>query len=151
MSAPTKGMVAGKPIQTGTQTKEWDEGFSRTFGERKPARGRFVYTQGGEPLESPIHVDAEWKQPDSGPTLKSEEEVYGSLTPATDGSRLDTRRRHREYMQANNLTMDSDFKGVWAEAEKKREAMYRGDFDHKARREAIERAAYDVEKKRRNQ
>lgn len=149
MSNPTKGMVAGKPIQTGAQTKEFDEGFERTFGERKPVRGRFVYTQGGRPLEEPIQVDADWKQADVGPSLKSEEEVYGSVSPATDGTRLDSKRRHSQYMKDNNLTIDSDFKQTWAEAEQRRARVSVGDFDHKARREALERAAYQVEKNRR--
>lgn len=149
MSNPTKGMVAGKPIQTGTQTKEWDEGFERTFGGRSPIRGRFVYTQGGVPLEAPVNVSADWKQPDTGPSCKSEEEVYGSLTPSTDGERLDTRRRHSQYMKDNNLTIDRDFHGEWQRAEAARARMVVGDFDHKARRETIGRAAYEVEKKRR--
>ena len=119
MSGPTKGSVAGQPIQTGAQTKQWDEGFDRTFGERKPARGRFVYTEGGKPLAEPVAVGHDWAQPDSGPSLKSEEEVYGHIT-ATDGTDLSSRTKHREYMRRNNLTIADDFKETWARAEKER-------------------------------
>lgn len=193
MSAPTKGMVAGKAIQTGAQTKEWDEGFERTFGpkvyftrcascdmalceedqgelicgtcnalppeqlkqlherlndeERRRKRGRFVYTSNGSPLPEPIQVGEEWRNPGHCASLKSEEEVYGSLGTATDGTRLDTRKRHREYMKANNLTIDTDFKGTWEKAAEYRERMSKGDFDHHSRRETIARAAYEVEKK----
>ncbi len=54
---------------------------------------------------------------------------------ATDGTPIDTRRRHREYMQANNLTMASDFKKTWAEAPARREAEARAE-----RRASIENA-----------
>lgn len=112
------------------------------------SRRRWVYTQGGMPLPEPIEVTSDWKQPDVGPSLKSEEEVYGKLAPATDGTRLDSKRRHAEYMRANNLTIADDFKNTWAAAEVKRERMAQGDFDHARRRETIGRAAYEIEKKK---
>lgn len=143
MTGPTKGSVAGKAIQTGTQTKEWDEGFERTFGERKPARGRFVYTSGGTPLEEPVAVDGDWTQPDSGPARRSEEEVYGRIT-ATDGADLSTRTRHREYMKANNLTIADDFKETWKRAEKERTTPGRNLPEI---REEVGRAFYESEKK----
>lgn len=39
---------------------------------------------------------------------------------ATDGTDISTRSKHREYMKRNGLTTVDDFKGVWAEAEKRR-------------------------------
>lgn len=110
-------------------------------------RTRYIYTQGGVPLPQPIEVGEEWRDPGRGPSHKSEEEVYGSLPTATDGTRLDTRKRHRDYMKENNLTIAEDFKGTWEKAAESRERMSRGDFDHHNRREAIARAAYQVEKK----
>lgn len=47
---------------------------------------------------------------------------------ATDGTPIDTRRKHREYMQANNLTMVSDFTKTWAEAPAKRAAESRAEL-----------------------
>lgn len=110
-------------------------------------RKRYIYTQGGMPLPEPIEVGEDWRNPGHGASLKSEEEIYGSLSQATDGTRLDTRRRHREYMKQNNLTIADDFKGTWEKAAEYRERMAQGDFDHHNRREAIARAAYQVEKK----
>jgi hypothetical protein len=112
------------------------------------SRRRWVYTDGGRPLEAPVEVTQDWQQPDSGPLHRSEEEVYGHAT-ATDGTDLSTRRRHSEYLKRNNLAMDSDFTNHWAKAEKQRERAATGDFDRRARREAIGRAAYEVEKGRR--
>lgn len=54
---------------------------------------------------------------------------------ATDGTPIDTRRRHREYMQANNLTMAADFTKTWAAEPAKREAEARAE-----RRASIENA-----------
>lgn len=120
-----------------------DTSAERNAGRRR----RWLYTQGGQPLEQPLEVTDDWKQPDSGPSLRSEAEVYGNLTPATDGTRLDSKRRHHEYMARNNLTIAEDFKNTWAQAEVKRERMATGDFDHQRRRETIGRAAYELEKK----
>lgn len=52
---------------------------------------------------------------------------YNNLT-ATDGTPIDTRRRHREYMQANNLTMASDFTKTWADAPARRAAESRAEL-----------------------
>lgn len=67
-------------------------------------------------------------------------------TKATDGTDISSRRRHREYMRANNLTTADDFKDTWAKAQKEREAFYTrgGSFS----RSDIERAIYQVTNKR---
>ena len=147
MSNPTKGSVAGQPIQTGTVTKEYEDGFERTFGERKPVRGRFVYTSGGKPLEAPVRVDEDWRQPDSGPSHVSEEEVYGHAV-ATDGTPLDSRTKHREYMKANGLTMTSDFTNHWKQKAKEREALLKGEAQVNEVRELVGRAAYEARRKK---
>jgi hypothetical protein len=69
-------------------------------------------------------------------------------TCATDGTDIGSRRKHREYMRINGLTTMDDYKDTWAKAEKERQKFYAGDFDHKARREAIGRAMYEAERKR---
>ena len=56
---------------------------------------------------------------------------------ATDGTLIDTRSKHREYMKRNGLTIADDFKGEWAKAAREREArMTRGSGSN---REIIER------------
>lgn len=43
---------------------------------------------------------------------------------ATDGTDISTRKKHREYMRANNLTTVDDFKDSWAKTQKAREEFY---------------------------
>lgn len=63
-----------------------------------------------------------------------------------EGHDIGSRRKHREYMKQNNLTTMDDYKETWKRAEHIRK---HGDpADRKARREAVGRAAYEVEKKR---
>lgn len=42
---------------------------------------------------------------------------------ATDGTPINSRTKHREYMKANGLTMADDFKQTWAKAQADREAV----------------------------
>jgi len=65
---------------------------------------------------------------------------------ATDGSDIGSRKRHREYMKRHNVTLSSDFTQQWAKQGEQRERMRAGDFDHKSRKEAIERALYQRHK-----
>lgn len=61
---------------------------------------------------------------------------------ATDGTDISTRKKHREYMKANNLTTTDDFKETWATAQKKREEYFtRGGS---IRRADVERAFHQV-------
>ena len=71
---------------------------------------------------------------------------YFENTPATDGTDIGSRRKHREYMKKNNLAMADDYKGVWEGAAKEREAIRSGQHDRKARKEAVERALYQLHK-----
>lgn len=61
---------------------------------------------------------------------------------ATDGTDIGSRRKHRDYMRAHNLTTADDFKGTWEKAASEREAIRAGQHDKRERREAIERALY---------
>ena len=70
-------------------------------------------------------------------------------TAATDGTDIGSRRKHREYMKQNNLTTVDDYKETWARKAAERERVDKGDWDHKARREAVGRAIYDLERKKR--
>lgn len=67
-------------------------------------------------------------------------------TAATDGTDIGSRRKHREYMKAHGLAMESDFKQEWQGAAKTREAIREGKYDQKGRREALERAIYNHRK-----
>jgi hypothetical protein len=43
---------------------------------------------------------------------------------ATDGTPIDTKKKHRLYMQANNLTTSDDYKETWAKKAAERDAFF---------------------------
>lgn len=59
---------------------------------------------------------------------------------ATDGTRIDTPRRHREYMKATGFAMESDFARTRVEAPKQRAAEQR-----RERREQLGRVTHQLE------
>lgn len=59
---------------------------------------------------------------------------------APDGTVIDSKRKHREYMKRTGLTTTDDFKGTWDKAAKERAEFYTHGGDHKQRREAVARA-----------
>lgn len=63
---------------------------------------------------------------------------------ATDGTPIDSRQKHREYMKRNNLALADDFKETWANAPKQaaREESQRLDADFK-------RTVYELKLKQR--
>jgi hypothetical protein len=68
-----------------------------------------------------------------------------SATPfkAHDGTVIDSKAKHRDYMKRHGLTTADDFTGEWARAKVKRESVYQGTHEREARREAI---AHAIEK-----
>lgn len=65
------------------------------------------------------------KPADTGDRLMSDR-LYDKLPPAHDGTHINTRTRHRQYMKRNNLTTIDDYQGTWEKAREKREAFYKG-------------------------
>ena len=65
-----------------------------------------------------------------------------------DGTVVNSRRQHREYMAARGLTITADYKETWAKQAKEREAIRSGAHDTASRREAVGRAVYELEKRR---
>lgn len=65
-------------------------------------------------------------------------------TAATDGTDIGSRKKHREYMKANGVTVMTDFTETWKKAEKDRETLRDGTnpTERKAVREEIGRALY---------
>ena len=90
------------------------------------------------------------KPKDTGDRLMSDR-LYAKLPPAHDGSKLDTRTKHRQYMKRNGLTTVDDFKDTWAQAQKKRDAFYSGQHSKAERHERamdISRAMDQVQARR---
>lgn len=94
-----------------------------------------------------VEVGAEYEDIPRRAQTVTEELVYGGLR-ATDGTPIDTRKRHRDYMKANGLSLASDFTEHHARAAKERAEFFRTGGDHKERREQIGRALYQQQTKR---
>lgn len=89
-----------------------------------------------------VPVDQEWK-PEARKVALVSESVYDGLR-ATDGADISTKKKHRDYMKANDLALRSDYKETWAKAAKER-AEGSPEFNQH-RRECIERAWYERHK-----
>lgn len=76
-------------------------------------------------------------------------DLYMDGTRTADGVDISSRTKRREYMRVAGVADVSDFTDTWAKAEKQRETFYAGQHDKAARRDAVERAAYQLERKRR--
>lgn len=94
-----------------------------------------------------VEVDDSWTETPRRAPVGTEELVYGKLR-ATDGTVLDTRRKHREYMRQHGYAVASDFTETWARAEREREGIRRGENDKRPRREALERAWHELSSRR---
>lgn len=109
------------------------------------SRRRYRYNQDTKEMEE---VGAEWTDAERRAATPTEELVYGKLGQATDGSPIDTKRKHREYMQKTGTTVSEDFKGTWEKAAKERESHYTGNRDTRELRESVGRALYEQRKRR---
>lgn len=150
MSNPTRGTPAGKSPTTGDLplTREYEDNHSRIFGDRKPTRGRWVYTDGGKPLEEPEQVGGEWVDPGRQAPRRSEEEVYGKVQ-ATDGTDISSRTKRREYMKRHGVTDASDYSPAWwdkTQKQRKERALGQDRQSREHRREVM-RAAFERTRK----
>lgn len=66
---------------------------------------------------------------------------------ATDGTPIDSRTKHREYMHRHGLAMADDFKGAWAKAADRRADLSTTGGDHAARRATVERVIHQLERR----
>ena len=103
--------------------------MSRSTWHWDPEQGKLVEGPG------PRRVDG------SGDGWRFSDRIYsGSPFKAPDGTIIDSKKKHREYMKRAGVTTTDDFKQTWQDAAKRREAVYTGQHDKRERREAVERA-----------
>lgn len=146
MSGPTKGMVAGQPIQTGALTKEYEDGFARTFGERKPQRGRWVWDKRkGEMVPAEEYVPEE--PDDKRVMLVTDRHLEGMR--ATDGTDIGSYRKRDEYLKAHGLTHADDFKQHLSPEQKERRAAAKAQAERRALRETVGQTAYELKNRKR--
>lgn len=109
-------------------------------------RRRWLYTMGGNPLPEPIEVGEEYAPVDVRAPVYSD--LYMDGVRATDGTDISSRAKRNEWMKRNDFVDVGDCTGMWAKAAKEREALAQGKHDTGARREAIGRAIYCLEQRR---
>ena len=99
-------------------------------------------------LQQMVEVEPDWTGADRKAPVPTEELVFGNLR-ASDGTPVNTRKRHRDYCRQNNLGLADDYKQTWAKAAEERAKAFTpgAGYDRAARREAIGRAIYELEKR----
>lgn len=108
-------------------------------------RRRYRYDEATKQM---VEVGADWTDAERRAPVPTEELTYGGAV-ATDGTPINTRKRHREYMQQNGLAMVGDYTEHWQKAAKEREAYFNGNHEHRGLKEAISQAYDAVRRKRR--
>ena len=61
---------------------------------------------------------------------------------ATDGTPIDSRSKHREYMKRNGLTTTDDYTNTWKQAEQERNKFRKAEHQDRELRETIAREFY---------
>ena len=102
-------------------------------------RRRWVYIDG-------IAVEDGEVQP------RNHNRVHGDLhytdMRTTEGVDISTRTKHREYMKRTGLTTADDYTQTWADAKQKRDAYYTSGKGGAVKREHIERAIHDLQRRK---
>lgn len=129
-----RGMANGEPIVSQANTREFGDGYSRTFGDKPIERGRWVWDETRRELvraedyrAPPLAVDA--------PILSGR--FYEGMT-TLEGDDIGSRAKYRRYCQEKGVTNMSDFSDKWyadLKSSREREAK-------RSRREKVARAVY---------
>ncbi len=129
-----RGMAAGEQIVSQANSKAFEDGYSRIYGDRKPQRGRWVWDEAAGRL-----VSAEDYQPPvravDAPIMAGR---FYENTRATDGADIGSRAKHRAYMKAMGVAPASDYSQGWYDGRRKEQAREA----KKERHQTLERIAY---------
>lgn len=131
-----RGTVVNEPIVSQAQTKAFDEGYERTFGDRKPQRGRWVATPDGL-----VPAD-EYVAPERAADAPILSGRFYENVAATDGTDIGSRAKHRAYMKAHGLAPADDFSPAYYERVRKQAQ----EQHRRERREVIARRMYEIDK-----
>ena len=105
-------------------------------------RRRYVFRRNPETGElHAVEVTDDWTDAERRAPTPTEALTYSNLQ-ATDGTPIDSRRKHAEYMKRNNLALSSDF----SEQTRQRDKVVAEQQESRERRETIGRALYTLEK-----
>jgi hypothetical protein len=146
-------MSTGADSKTMPVSREYEDGFDRTFGKRDPVRGRWIYLG----MTARRVVRAEEYAPPAEEALNAPI-CAGSFYENTAATTCDeqsrvlkvdigTRQRHREFMRQRGLTTADDYTKTWEQAAKERKQFFQDGGDRKERKEQIGRIAYELRSK----
>ena len=131
-----RGMVVGEAIVSQANTQEYNDGYERTFGDRKPVRGRWIYD-----ARLGKCVPADEYQPESraldAPIITDR---WYEGQAALDGTDIGSRAKREAYMKAKGLVDANDFSQSYFDRQRA----------EKARADAKERRADVIETYRRH-
>ncbi len=88
-----------------------------------------------------VEVTPDWTDAEQRAPVATEGVAYSNLQ-ASDGTAIDSRRKHREYMQRNGLALMGDFSDETRKADKVRAEQ----ANDRERKDTVGRAAYELEK-----
>lgn len=126
-----RGTANGEPVVSQAATDDFREGYARTFGDRKPQRGRWVYDESQGKL-----VPAEsYCPPERALDAPVMVDRFYEGVRATDGADIGSRKKHREYMRRNGLAPADDFSPGWYD---RRRAELKREEDHRREKALVE-------------
>lgn len=100
-------MSTGKDPKTMAVTKEYEAGFERTFGDRKPQRGRWVADpETGKLIPAHEYVP---KHVDKRVPVLTDRHYEGTRALDKDKTDIGSRRKRNEYMRRKGLIDQNDF------------------------------------------
>lgn len=104
-------------------------------------RRRFIYDQETREL---VEVSLDYEPTRDAVSRVVNDRHYDGLR-ATDGTPIDTRAKHREYMRRNGLTTIDDFTKTWERAAQERADYFKAGKGGAVTREDVARAIFKLE------
>jgi hypothetical protein len=135
-----RGTANNEPIVSQARTPEFDAGYERIFGDRKPERGRWVYDEAQRKL---VRVE-DYVPPSRALDAPFMVDRFYEGIATLEGEDIGSRRKHREYMRRNGLTSMSDYSPEYYERMRKE----RAEGARKRLAEAIDRKFEEIQNRR---
>lgn len=108
------------------------------------SRRRFIFRPDPDTGEVvSVEVTRDWSDAETRAPVATEGIAYSNLR-ATDGTPIDSRAKHREYMRAHGVALQSDFNPETIAREK----AFAEQQEDRRRRDTVGRAAYELESSR---
>jgi hypothetical protein len=144
-------MSTGADSKTMPVSREYEDGFDRTFGKRDPIRGRWIYLADGTSVRAEDYAPPA-EEAVNAPIMAGRFYENTAATTCDEQSRvlkvdIGTRQRHREFMRQRGLTTADDYTKTWEQAAKERKQFFTDGGDRKERKEQIGRIAYELRSK----